>query len=101
MRSKKQAERAGASLTVEYRPVAELIPYARNARTHSEEQVAQIVGQHQRIRLHESGPDRRRRRDRGGTRPRSGRGEARDGTGSVHHARLVERSSEARLRDRG
>ena len=30
-------------LKVEYRPVAELIPYARNARTHSDEQVAQIA----------------------------------------------------------
>jgi len=31
-------------LTVEYRALAELIPYARNSRTHSEEQVAQIAG---------------------------------------------------------
>ena len=31
------------NLTVEYRPVEELIPYARNARTHSDEQVAQIA----------------------------------------------------------
>ena len=30
-------------LHVEYRPISALIPYARNARTHSEEQVAQIV----------------------------------------------------------
>ena len=30
-------------LEVEYRPVADLIPYARNARTHSEEQVARIA----------------------------------------------------------
>ena len=30
-------------LTVEYRAPAELIPYARNARTHSAEQVAQIA----------------------------------------------------------
>jgi len=32
-----------APLTVVYRPVAELIPYARNARTHSAAQVAQIA----------------------------------------------------------
>jgi DNA modification methylase len=31
-------------LAVEYRPIGELIPYARNARTHSEAQVAQIAG---------------------------------------------------------
>jgi hypothetical protein len=33
----------GGRLAVEYRPAAALIPYARNARTHSEAQVAQIV----------------------------------------------------------
>jgi ParB-like chromosome segregation protein Spo0J len=33
-----------ASLAVVYRPVDQLIPYARNARTHSEAQVAQIAG---------------------------------------------------------
>jgi len=32
-----------APLAVEYRPVAELVPYARNARTHSVDQVAQIA----------------------------------------------------------
>src|ERR1700680_2452115 len=31
------------SLSVEYRPLDGLIPYARNARTHSDEQVAQIA----------------------------------------------------------
>ena len=30
-------------LAVEYRPIEELIPYARNSRTHSDEQVAQIA----------------------------------------------------------
>src|SRR3954462_3093478 len=30
--------------SVERRPVASLVPYARNARTHSDEQVAQIAG---------------------------------------------------------
>lgn len=33
-----------APITVSYRPAAALIPYARNARTHSEAQVAQIAG---------------------------------------------------------
>lgn len=37
-RSKKSA-----ALLVEYRPLADLIPYARNSRTHSEAQVAQIA----------------------------------------------------------
>ena len=32
------------TLKVEYRPVSDLIPYARNARTHSDAQVAQIAG---------------------------------------------------------
>lgn len=31
-------------LSVEYRDVGDLLPYARNSRTHSEEQVAQIAG---------------------------------------------------------
>src|SRR5690349_7473477 len=35
--------RADQNLAVEYRPLGTLIPYARNARTHSDEQVAQIV----------------------------------------------------------
>jgi ParB-like chromosome segregation protein Spo0J len=32
-----------AGLRVEYRPLDTLIPFARNARTHSEEQVSQIA----------------------------------------------------------
>jgi hypothetical protein len=32
------------TLEVTYRPVASLVPYARNARTHSDPQVAQIAG---------------------------------------------------------
>lgn len=35
---------AGNSLSVTYRPLGDLIPYARNARTHSEAQVALIAG---------------------------------------------------------
>jgi hypothetical protein len=33
-----------AELAIEYRPIAGLIPDARNARTHSEAQVALIAG---------------------------------------------------------
>ncbi len=32
------------NLEVKYLPVADLLPYARNARTHSDEQIAQIAG---------------------------------------------------------
>ena len=38
------AARDTADLAIEYRPIASLIPYARNARTHSEAQVALIAG---------------------------------------------------------
>ncbi len=31
------------TIDIVYKPTADLIPYARNARTHSEEQVAQIA----------------------------------------------------------
>src|SRR5690606_6243661 len=33
----------GADLAITYRPAASLIPYGRNARTHSDAQVAQIA----------------------------------------------------------
>ena len=36
-------EKKPEKLKVTYRPIAELIPYARNARTHSEEQVSRIA----------------------------------------------------------
>ena len=35
---------SGARLAIEHRPVEALIPYARNARTHSDDQVALIAG---------------------------------------------------------
>jgi len=38
------AERAKGDLRVEYLPLRELIPYARNSRTHSDAQVRQIAG---------------------------------------------------------
>jgi hypothetical protein len=38
-----QAQSAPAALAVVYRPLEALIPYAQNARTHSDEQVAQIA----------------------------------------------------------
>ncbi|MBW8066743.1 MAG: hypothetical protein GJU73_04780, partial [Ferrovum sp.] len=31
------------SLQIEYRPLGSLIPFARNARTHSDEQISQIA----------------------------------------------------------
>src|SRR5277367_5631672 len=37
------AERLMVPLAIEHRPLASLIPYARNARTHSPEQVAEIA----------------------------------------------------------
>ena len=36
-------------LEITYRPIGDLIPYARNARTHNETQVAQIVASIQRF----------------------------------------------------
>jgi ParB-like nuclease domain len=39
-----QALVAGLGLQIEHRPVGALVPYARNARTHSENQVALIAG---------------------------------------------------------
>jgi DNA modification methylase len=41
---KSQAPEKGGKLAVSYRPIDELIPYARNARTHSDAQVAQLAG---------------------------------------------------------
>jgi DNA modification methylase len=40
----RSAVAAGLGLTIEHRPIGDLIPYARNARTHSEAQVAMIAG---------------------------------------------------------
>ena len=39
-----QGQTAGGELAIAYRPIGDLIPYARNARTHSEGQVALIAG---------------------------------------------------------
>ena len=55
------------------RSVESLIPYARNARTHSDAQVAQADRrQHPRVRVHQPGADRRRERHRRRPRPRAG-----------------------------
>ena len=40
----REALAAGTGLQIEHRPVGDLIPYARNARTHSDAQVALIAG---------------------------------------------------------
>ena len=50
------------TLAVEYRPLGGLIPYARNARTHSDEQVARDRGVDPRVRLDQSDPGRWRER---------------------------------------
>jgi ParB-like chromosome segregation protein Spo0J len=39
----RQRDVLGQNLTVEHRPIESLIPYARNARTHSDAQVAEIA----------------------------------------------------------
>ena len=39
-----KAEPGSDALVVDYRPISDLLPYARNARTHSETQVALIAG---------------------------------------------------------
>src|SRR6187200_213409 len=44
MRARLTASAGVADLAIDYRPVASLIPYTRNARTHSEAQVALIAG---------------------------------------------------------
>ena len=41
--SRKTSSRQERQLSVEYRPLTALIPYARNPRTHSEPQVAEIA----------------------------------------------------------
>ena len=35
---------SGMGLTIDHRPIADLVPYARNARTHSDDQIALIAG---------------------------------------------------------
>ena len=49
-------------LLVESWPIARLLPYIRNARTHSPEQLAQVAASIRRVRLDESYPGRRGRR---------------------------------------
>jgi hypothetical protein len=48
---------AEANLNVEYISVDHVMPYQYNARTHSDDQVAQIAGIHDRVWLCESDPD--------------------------------------------
>lgn len=43
MMARRPAKRDASKMVVEDRPVAGLLPYARNARTHSDAQVAQIA----------------------------------------------------------
>ena len=44
IRTECAASSAQTPLAIQYRPIGDLIPYARNARTHSEAQVALIAG---------------------------------------------------------
>jgi hypothetical protein len=46
-------------LAIAWRPLGELIPYARNPRTHSDAQVAQIAASIQGVRLDQSRAGRR------------------------------------------
>jgi hypothetical protein len=41
--AREQTEAVSGSLKIEYRPLQSLIPFARNPRAHSEEQIAQIA----------------------------------------------------------
>ena len=55
-------------LLVQFWPIDKLIPYARNARTHTEEQVAQVAASIVGVRLDESDPGRRGRHHHRGPR---------------------------------
>ena len=64
---------------IEQWPTAKLLPYARNARTHSEDQVAQIAASIAGVRIHQSDPGgqrrhHRRRHGRAGRRAEAGSG---------------------------
>ena len=78
--------------------VADLVPYARNARTHSDAQVAQIAASHPRVRLHQPDPGRRRARRHRRPRPAAGRAQARPGRGADHRARPPHAGAAPRLR---
>ena len=87
-------------LAIDYRPVASLIPFARNARTHSESPGGADRRLDPRIRLHQPGAGRRRERHH--RRPRQGaRGEkARLASVPVIELGTPQRQPEARLRPR-
>ena len=89
-----------ADLSIEYRPVASLIPYARNARTHSEAQVALIAGSIREYGLTSPDPGRRRQRHHRRPRPGAGGPQARPGLGAGDRAGAPQRGPEARLRAR-
>ena len=66
-------------LQIAWRPLGELIPYARNARTHSDAQVAQIAASIARVRLDQPGAGGRRRHHHRRPRPHAGGAQARAG----------------------
>lgn len=43
-RGRRKAEAAAGPLSIRYLPLADLIPYAKNSRTHSPEQISKLVG---------------------------------------------------------
>ena len=87
-------------LAIDYRPVASLIPYARNARTHSEAQVALIAGSIREYGFTNpvlvDGDERHHRRPR----PGAGGAQARPRLGAGDRARPPQRGAEARLHPR-
>ena len=75
---------------IEQWPTAKVLPYACNARTHSEEQVAQIAASHRRVRLHQSDPRGQRRHHRRWPRSSGRRPETRAGDRAGGRARPLE-----------
>ena len=84
-------------LQIAWRPLGELIPYARNPRTHYRCPGGADRGQHPRVRLDQPGAGRWRERHHRRARPGAGGEEARAGAGAGDRARAHERGAEARL----
>ena len=91
---------AAEPLAIDYRPVASLIPYARNARTHSESAGGADRRLDPRVRLHQPGAGRRRERHHRRPRPGARGAEARPRLGAGDRARPPQREPEAGLRPR-
>ena len=91
----RDSRRSETALAVDYRPISGLIPYARNARTHSEAQVALIAGSIREFGFTNpvlvDGDERHHRRPR----PGAGGAQARARRGAGDRARPPERGAEA------